>query len=69
MTGDEDFVSGDVKEPVHLMTKRVPKEDMSGVEHKLMRGGGKEIRIANAPKHAKVIVKGRGAKESKVGCG
>jgi hypothetical protein len=32
-------------------------------------GGGREIRIANAPKHAKVIIRGRGAKESKVGCG
>jgi hypothetical protein len=37
MAGDEDFVSGDVKEPVHLMIRRVLKEDMSGVEHKLMR--------------------------------
>jgi hypothetical protein len=40
---------------------------VSGTGHKLVRGSGKKVRIACAPKYTNVIVGGRGAKESKVG--
>jgi hypothetical protein len=53
-----------------LVIRRVPKENTtSGMGRKLVRGSGRKIRIAGTPEHTKVIVRGRDAKESKVGVG
>jgi hypothetical protein len=50
--------------------KGVPKEHKtSGSGRKLVRDSGRKIRVASAPEHAKMIVGGRGAKESKEGGG
>jgi hypothetical protein len=42
---------------------------MSGARRKLVDGSGREIRIAGALEPSKVVVGGRGAKESKEGGG
>jgi hypothetical protein len=61
-------VSGEIKAPIPLVIRGVPKEDTtSGTGPKLVRGSGGKIRIAGAPEHMKVIVGGRGTKEGKVG--
>jgi hypothetical protein len=70
VTRDENFVGGEVQTLVPLVIRRVPKEDTtSGSGCKLVRGSGIKIRVASAPKHVRVIVGGRGDKESKVGGG
>jgi len=70
MTGDEDTMRGKVIAPIPLMIRGVPKEDTtSRARCKLVRCSGREVRVASAPKDSKVIIGGRGAKESEVRCG
>jgi hypothetical protein len=70
MTGDEDTMRGKVIASIPLMIRGVPKEDTtSRVRCKLVRCSGREVRVASAPKDSKVIIGGRGAKESEVRCG
>ena len=69
MTRDDDAVSDEVETPVPLVIRGVPEEDAAdGARGKLMRGGGRGVRVAGAPKHAKVIV-GGGAEQGEVGGG
>jgi hypothetical protein len=52
-----------------LWSGEYPRKTTGGMGRKLMRGSGREIRVAGTPKDTKVIVGGRGAKKSKVGGG
>ena len=70
MTGDNDTTRRKVIAPILLMIRRVPKEDAtSRTRCELVRCGGREVGVASAPKDSKVIIGGRGAKESEVRCG
>jgi len=70
MTGDNDTTRRKVIAPIPLMIRRVPKKDAtSRTRCELVRCGGREVGVASAPKDSKVIIGGRGAKESKVRCG
>ena len=70
MTRDEDTMRGKVIAPIPLMIRRVPKKDAtSRMRCELVRCGVREVGVASAPKDSKVIIGGRGAKESEVRCG
>ena len=69
MTGDNDTTRRKIITPIPVMVRRVPKEDeTSRTRCELVRCGGREVGIAGTPKNSKVIIGGRGAKESKVRC-
>ena len=69
MTGNNDTTRRKVIAPIPLMIRRVPKEDAtSRTRCELVRCGGREVGVASAPKDSKVIIGGRGAKESKMRC-
>jgi hypothetical protein len=67
VTRDKNSVSGEVEASVPLVIRGIPKEDTTvGTGRKLMRGSGREIRVAGTHEDTKVIVGGRGANKSKV---
>jgi len=69
MTGDNDTTRRKIITPIPVMVRRVPKEDeTSRTRCELVRCGGREVGVASTPKDSKVIIGGRGAKESKVRC-
>ena len=70
MTGDNNTTRRKIITPIPLMVRRVPKKDAtSRMRCELVRCGGREVGVASAPKDSKVIIGGRGAKESEVRCG
>ena len=69
MTGDNDTMRRKIITPIPLMVRRVSEEDTSRTRCELVRCGGREVGIAGTPKNSKVIIGGRGAKESEVRCG
>ena len=70
MTGDNDTTREKIVTPIPLMVRRVSEEDAtSRTRCELVRCGGREVGVASAPKDSKVIIGGRGAKESEVRCG
>jgi len=68
MTGDNDTTRRKIITPIPLMVRRVSEEDTSRTRCELVRCGGREVGVASTPKDSKVIIGGRGAKESKVRC-
>ena len=69
MTGDNDTTRRKVIAPIPLLIRGVPKKDAtSRTRCELVRCGGREVGVASAPKDSKVIIGGRGAKESKMRC-
>jgi len=70
MSGDQDPARGEVKAAVPLVVRGVPEEHTaSRTGRQLVRSSGGEVGVASALKDSKVIIGGRGAKESEVRCG
>jgi hypothetical protein len=63
-------MSGEVKTPTLFVIRGVLEENTtSRVRSKLMGSRGKKVGVACTPKNTKMIIRGSGAKKSKVGVG
>jgi len=70
MARDDDPTGGEVKAPVPLVIRGVPKEDtQSGTGSQLVGSGGSGVRVTRTPEDTKVVIPRRGTEESVVWCG